>query len=694
MRRRHLSLALGISLLGVCFAAPQKAEYEVWEPYPVWEERDVPNPNPGQKRPNILWITCEDISPYLGCYGCEDALTPNLDKLASQGVRYTRAYAATTVCAVARSSILTGMFSPVIGTHGMRVRTTVPDVIKAYPAIFKKAGYFCTNHMKTDYNCTPYSGLADVLWDQCGKKRSTIDTAHWKNRTKDKPFFAVFNYGATHESHMRVLDKKIEKGELPPEPRIPLDEVKIPAYHPDLPEVRHDWARFHELITAMDKAQGEIIQEVIDAGLWDDTIVVFYSDHGGVLSRSKRYIYNGGTQVPLIVRVPEKWKHLAPGKPGTTNDEFVQFVDLPKTMLNICGLEVPEVMQGRIFMGPDKEPAPKTITCYRDRQSDKFDCSRAITDGDHYLIRNFYPHRPRGRDGRYGPDNQANWAAWEQWYDGNPEAAGPIYSQFYKPKPVVELFDMEKDPDQVKNLVGDRVLKGKFEKLSAELDAWMIKNRDLGVVPESMLFEMTGDGRKHATLYEYGQSDDYPVEQILAAAKLASAGGPGKVATYLSYLNSDEPTIRFWGAYALFYHRINQPNVEAALKAMIKNDEFATNRIMAAQALAWCGDADAAFKAIMNEIEPEEMNAYVLLFALNAFQYSHTDVNLTKADWERFKEIAEGGKPRRNKAIQAQAKGNPAPGLSAAIQTHIGFGDAVGMAKDALELWPERRRVD
>lgn len=695
MKKTVISLALGISLLGACLAAPPKAEYEAWEPYPVWEERDVPNPNPGQKRPNILWLTVEDISPYLGCYGCEDALTPNLDKLAENGVLYTHAYASTSVCGVSRASILTGMFSPVIGAHGMRVRTRVPDVIKAYPALFKKAGYYCTNNHKTDYNCNPYSSISNEIWDQCGGKRKPRDTVHWKNRPEGKPFFAVFNYGGTHEANMGVLDKKyVEKGELPPEPRIPLDEVKLPAYHPDLPEIRRDWARFHELITLMDKEQGELIQEVIDAGLWDDTIVVFYSDHGGVLSRSKRYIYNGGTQVPLIVRVPEKWKHLAPGKPGTENDEFVRFIDLPKTMLNICGIEVPEVMQGRIFMGPDKEPAPKTITCYRDRQSARFDCSRAITDKEHYLIRNFYPHRPRGRDGRYGPEKQANWRAWEAWYDENPEAAGPIYSQFFKPKPVVQLFDMEKDPDQVKNLADDPALKGKLEKLSAELDAWMINNRDLGVVPEPMLFEMTGDDKKYATLYEYGQSDDYPVEKILAAAKMASAGGPAKLSTYLDYLKSDEPAIRYWGAYALFYNRINQPKVEAALKAMIKNDEFATNRIMAAQALAWCGDSDTAFKAIMNEIDPEEMNAYVLLFAMNAFQYSHTDVNLTKADWERFKEIADRGIARRNKAIRAKAKGEPAPGLSAAVQTYIGFKDAVRMANDALELWPERRRVD
>ncbi|MGB0258026.1 MAG: sulfatase-like hydrolase/transferase, partial [Coraliomargarita sp.] len=621
MMRQIILISLPVLLASVSSAfAEQKTEHEPWDPYPVWEERAVANPNPDsssakamgdrQDRPNILWLTCEDISPYLGCYGFEQALTPNLDKLAANGVRYTRAYAATTVCAVARSSILTGMFSPTIGTHGMRARTVVPEAIKAYPALFKQAGYFCTNHIKTDYNCQPYSGLAGVMWDQRGMPLSPIHSAHWKNRPKGKPFFSVFNYGATHESQLRILDKKIQRGELPPEPRIPLDEVKLPAYHPDLPEIRHDWARFHELITMMDKKQGELIQEVIDAGLWDDTIVVFYSDHGGVLARSKRFIYNSGTQVPLIVRVPEKWQHLAPGKPGTVNDEFVQFVDLPKTMLDICGIEVPEVMQGRIFMGPNTEPAPKTMICYRDRQPTRFDCSRAATDGEHYLIRNFYPHRPRGRDGRYGPENQANWGAWEAWYDANPEAAGPVYSQFYKPKPIIELFDMQQDPDQVKNLADHSALRDKRDKLSAELDAWMIKNRDLGVVPESMLFEMTGYGKKYATLYEYGQSEDYPVETILAAAKMASAGGPDKVSTYLDYLQDREPAVRFWGAYALFYHRIHQPEVEAALKTMIQHDEFATNRIMAAQALAWCGDSDAAFEAIMNEVKPDEVNAH------------------------------------------------------------------------------------
>jgi len=681
-----IKLVLGGVLIAACAhaaAKPKNSEYKPWEPYPVWEERDVPNPSPGQTRPNILWIVCEDISPYLGCYGFEQALTPNLDKLAEHGVRFTRAYSSAPVCAVARSALLTGMHSPTLGTHGMRVRTNLPPVVPAYPAIFKEAGYYCTNNSKTDYNSNPYSGLSNVIWDECSRE------AHWKNKPDGKPFFAVFNYGATHESHMRVIDKKVERGELPPEPRIDPADVKLPAYHPDLPRIRNDWARFHELITVMDKAQGKLIQDVIDAGLFEDTIIMFYSDHGGMLSRSKRYIYNGGTQVPLIVYVPEKWKHLAPGKPGTANDEFVQFVDFPKTTLNICGLAVPDVMQGRVFMGPDKGPAPETTICYRDRMGDRFDCSRAITDGEHYLIRNFYPHRPRGRDTRYGYKQQANWRAWEAWYDGTPEAAGPVYSQFYKAKPSVELFDMEKDPDQVKNLAEDPSQKAKLETLSAELDAWMIRNRDLGVVPEPMLFEMTGDGKKYATLYEYGQSKDYPVEKILAAAKAASSKRADDVSQYLAYMKDKEPAVRFWGAYALFLNRIDSAKTQEALKAMIKNDPFATNRIMAGQALAWCGDADAAYKAIVKEIDAEAMNGYVFMFALNALQYSHTDKNLRKEDWLRFRKIAEGGKQRRNQAIQGKREGK-----SVSMQTFLGFNDAIGMINDALDLWPERRKVD
>lgn len=659
---------------GLALGAPtgQKTEptITVGKPLTVWEERDVPNPISDQKRPNILWLTCEDISPYLGCYGFEQAQTPNLDKLAQYGVHYTRAYAATTVCSPSRSSLLTGMYSSTLGTQGIRGRTTLPAEIPAYPALFRKAGYYCTNNKKTDYNSSYESGpMKKLLWDQCSSK------AHWKNRPKGKPFFAVFNDIITHESRMSMIDKLVKQGRIPTEPRINPADIRLPAYHPDLPEIRDDWARLHDLITAMDGDQGKLIQEVIDAGLFDDTIIIFNSDHGGMLSRSKHYIYNGGTQVPLIVRIPEKWKYLAPGLPGSANDEFVEFVDLPKTFLNICGIEVPKIMQGRVFLGPDKTPAPKTIHCYRDRQTERFDVSRAVTDGDYYFIRNFYPHKPRGRDFRYGLQMQKNWRAWEAWYDGNPEAAGPIYSQFYKPKATVELFDMAADPDQVHNIASDPALEDKLAALDADLDDWMIRTRDLGLVPESMLFDLTGEGSKYATLYEYGQSKDYPVEKILMAAKSASSWRAQDQSLYLDYMKDEEPAVRYWGAYALFLNRINNAQAQKALKAMIQKDAFAANRIMAAQALAWCGDSAAAYTAIMKEINPKVRNGYSYLLAINALQYSHTDKNLTKEDWNRFKQQAEAGRKREG-------------------QTSFGFDYSLRIINDALEIWPERRTVD
>ncbi len=251
------------------------------------------------ERPNILWITCEDISPYLGCYGFEQAQTPNLDRLAKEGIRYTRAYANAPVCAVSRSMLLTGMYSSSIGTHNMRCYTQLPASIPAYPKIFREAGYYCTNNVKKDYN-SPFQ-QDTTLWDESSNQ------AHFRNRNDGQPFFAVFNFTVTHESQLSEENQKghIENGRIPDEPRIDPEDIELPPYHPDLPVIRRDWARLHDLITRMDEQVGEILQTLEDEGQAENTIVFFYSDHGGMLARSKRYLYNVGTQVPLIVRLPE-----------------------------------------------------------------------------------------------------------------------------------------------------------------------------------------------------------------------------------------------------------------------------------------------------------------------------------------------------------------------------------------------------
>lgn len=615
------------------------------------------------ERPNILWITCEDISPYLGCYGFAQAQTPNLDRLAGEGTRYTRAYANAPVCAVARSTLLTGMYSTTLGTHQMRSNVQLPKSIPAYPRILREAGYYCTNASKKDYNSNLQTDQS--LWDESSGK------AHWKKRAEGQPFFSVFNITVTHESQLSARNQAgyLKRKQIPETPRINPADIELPPYHPDLPEVRADWARLHDLITLMDEMVGRRLRELEDAGVAEDTIVFFYSDHGGQLARSKRFIYNVGTQVPLIVRFPEKWRRLAPGAPGGTSDRLVSFIDFPKTVLSLAGVEVPGQMQGRIFLGAEAEAEPAAVHLYRDRMAERYDFCRAVTDGRYYYIRNYMPHRPRGRDSRYGPTVQANWVAWENYFDAG--KCDPVQSQFYRPKPAVQFFDTEADPWQVKNLAVSPAHRDRLRKLERDLERWMVETRDIGLVPEPLFYDLVGPDRKFKTLYEFGQSEEYPVARILGVAKAASLGDPRRVAAYLEMLRDESPIVRHWGAYALFLVKSQEAGVQTALREMVSDDAMAGNRVMAAQALGVCGDPDRAFEAILKEAE-ETGDGYVLLAAINAFQYSHTDDRLTRAQWEAF-----GKKDTQETSLD-----------------NTGGGYARRIVQDALKLWPERRRVD
>ncbi len=616
------------------------------------------------ERPNILWITCEDISPYLGCYGCAVAQTPNLDRMAAEGVRYTHAYANAPVCAVSRSALLTGMHSPTLGTHQMRSHVQLPEPIPAYPKIFREAGYYCTNNSKEDYNSNFIRNPA--VWDESSA------TAHYKHRKPGQPFFAVFNITVTHESQLdrEAIKKYVDNGQIPQTPRVNPKDIQLPPYHPDLPEIREDWARLHDLITLMDTLVGEKCKELDEAGLAEDTILFFYSDNAGQLSRSKRYLYNVGTQVPLIIRFPKKWQHLAPAPPGSTVDRRVCFVDLPKTALALAGLPVPVLMQGSVFSGPNTEPAPATVHMYRDRMSERYDFSRAVTDGRWYYIRNFMPHRPLGRDTRYGFEVQANWGAWERYYaEGKCDA---VQSQFFHPKPVEEFFDTREDPWQVNNLAEQPEHKERLRALADDLDRWMIETRDMGLIPEPMFHELAGPDKACKTLYDYGRSEHYPVARLLSIAKQASLGNAHSVPDYLAWLRDAHPVARYWGAYGLFLARSGTEEVQAGLKNMMAGDAMAANRIMAGQALGVCGKPEEAFQALLKEAGDTEQG-YVFLFALNAFQYSHTDDRLTLEDWKRFKEKKSGANTGADT---------------------LGFGFAERLIEDALELWPQRRRVD
>ncbi len=585
-------------------------------------------------RPNILWLVCEDISPHLGCYGDQQAHTPYLDKFAAEGVRFTRAYANSPVCAVARSALLTGMHSSSIGTQHMRSRPMVPDSIPLYPRVFKQAGYYCYNGQKTDYNSANHEADKDEFWDVSRGQQSI------SRLPKERPFLAVFNTAVTHEGQIRSdrEESYTMTGQIPESPRIPPEEIQLPPYHPDLPEIRYDWARFYDQITLMDSIVGAWLDDLEKEGLAENTIVFFYSDHGGMLSRSKRFIFNGGTQVPLVVRVPKKWQHLAAfdsGKyiAGSVNDELVQFVDFPKTILSMVGVQPPELMQGRVFMGSGKEPPPPFLYLYRDRQNDRYDFSRAVTDGRYYLIRNFMPHRPRGQEPEHGYNVHRNWRAWRDWYLKNPKVADPVYSRFFKPKPVLEFYDLESDPWQINNLASHADHRERIATMEDALYDWMMKTRDTGLIPEPMWYDFVGDEKPFKTIYDYAQSDEFPVDRVLEAANVASKADPDLLSTYLEMLGDRHSLVRHWAAYGIFLVGENTPGIQDALRQVINGDAHSANRTMAAQALARCGDPDTAFKALMEEVNAEK-DEYKRLLAINALQYGRVDDRVSREQWE------------------------------------------------------------
>lgn len=618
-----------------------------------------------QEKPNVLWITCEDISPYIGSYGFKQAHTPNLDQLAKQGMRYTNAYANAPVCGVARVTLLTGMYAPSLGAHNFRTITQLPENIPAYPNVLKAAGYYCTNNFKKDYNSSYQNDMS--LWDESSNK------AHYKNNKDGQPFFSVFNITTTHESQLNKDKIKgyIERQEIPKAPRINPSDIQLPPYHPDVPEVREDWARFYDLITLMDEKVGELLQELKDKKLDDNTIVFFYSDHGGMLSRSKRYLYNVGTQVPFIVYVPKKWEHLTPSyKAGHVEHKLVSFVDFPKTVLSILNLPIPEKMQGKVFLGKDTEITPSYVHFYRDRMSERYDFNRAVTDGEYYFIQNFVPHRPRGRSTRYGYTVQQNWRANEDSYANG--TSNTIQSQFYQPKKTVELFNTKNDPWHIQSIAAHKSSKIKLDELSKELDQWMINIRDIGLIPEPMFHDLVGLGKKYNTIYEYAQSDDYKIEKILPIAKLCANGNRANKKEFLNFLKDDNPIIRYWGAYGIFRMKSQDTRLQKTLIKVIQKETIPVNRLIIAQALAVSGDKKTAFKYLHKDTKSAR-DGFVFLFGLNALQYAHVDEFLTKVDWEFFK----------TKTF-----------VTNDVIDKYGKEYSKRIIDDAISLWPNTRRVD
>ncbi len=545
------------------------------------------------QRPNILWLVSEDTSPLLGCYGDEFATTPNLDRLASEGILYENAFANAPVCAPARCTIITGMYASSLGTQHMRSHYTVPGFVRFFPQFLRDAGYYCSNNAKEDYNARKPPGT----WDESSRE------AHYSKRAPGQPFFSVFNYGASHE-HCIFGDPD----HLDHDPA----GVALPPYHPDLPEVRHDRAEYYDAIQRMDTQIGRRLEELEESGLAEDTIVFYYGDHGGVLARSKRYLFDSGTRVPMIVRFPEKWQHLAPASRGSRFDRPVSFVDLAPTVLSLAGVEVPNYMQGHAFLGRQADEPRQFVHLFRGRMDERYDMMRAVRGRGYLYIHNYMPHRIYGQHLNYLWRARST-RAWEEAYRAG--RCNEVQSRFWETKPPEELYDCAADPHNVHNLADDPDHRSVLERMREANAAHLLNVRDTGFLPEAEMLRRTAD--EGCTAYELCHGSGFPLERIMQTAEVASAGRPESLPELSSRLRDPDSAARYWAATGCAVLGKGAKSAAPALQQAL-GDQSPSVRVAAAEALCRLGRTDLGLPALQKALSEEDDR--VVLHAINVLQ--------------------------------------------------------------------------
>ena len=550
-------------------------------------------------RPNILWLTSEDHGPHMGCYGDTYATTPNVDALAAKGMLFKHAWSCAPVCAAARTTIIAGMYSPSTGGEHMRSMVPMPKGTKMYPQFLREAGYYCTNNSKEDYNLVKPDGV----WDESSGK------ANWKNRKDGQPFFAIFNETCSHESQIRKR------------PHIAIHDpakVRVPAYHPDTPEVRQDWAQYYDVVTEADASAGRRLKELAEAGLAEDTIVFYYADHGSGMSRNKRWPSNSGLQVPLVVYFPPKWQHLAPKEyaAGAKSDRLVSFVDLAPTLLSIIGVQPPEWMQGHAFAGKyQSEPQP-FIYGFRGRMDERYDCVRSVTDGRYVYLRNYMPHLSQAQHVSYQFETPST-RAWRKLFDEG--RLTPEQSIFWKqPKDAEELYDLQSDPDEVHNLAASPDHAATLAKMRKSQEDLAMKIRDAGMIPEGEMHHRS----EGTTPYDMAHDEKlYPLARILKSAGEASSMKPDAIADLKSGFSDSDSAIRYWSAMGMLMR--GPAGVTAAHDELLKAAKDSSTYVQVAANWALAkhgGDADRslALPLLVNLANWSQHDVFTSISALNA----------------------------------------------------------------------------
>jgi arylsulfatase A-like enzyme len=531
------------------------------------------------ERPNIVWLISEDNSiHYLRMFDAHGAPTPHIAELAQHGLQFNQAFSNSPVCSVARTTLMTGCYGPRIGTqyHRRAISVPMPNGLKMFPAYLREAGYYTSNNQKKDYNADESPGT----WD------ASSGMADWRARASGQPFFHMQSFATTHESSLHFAEEVFKSQATQTDP----SAVFVAPYHPDTELFRYTVAKYHDNIRKMDQQIGEVVGQLTADGLLEDTFIFYFGDHGGVLPRGKGYAYESGLHVPLVVRIPENFKHLAPATYGSQIDGFVQFVDFGPTVLNLAGVPVPSPVDGLPLLGTGVTAAGlalrDTAFGYADRFDEKYDLVRTLRKGRYEYVRSYQPFNFDGLRNNYRYIMLA-YREWLQMFQA--DQLNEVQSQFFRPRPVELLFDIEADPHEVNNLADDPEHQWTLRSLRQELQRRVKHLPDLSFYPESYLAE-----HAFSNPVEFGQTHRSQIARLVDIADLSLLPFDEAEPQIAAALASPDANERYWGLIACScFGKTARPFSETARRLSVADPNLLV-RVRAAEYLGLFAAVDPA----------------------------------------------------------------------------------------------------
>lgn len=527
-------------------------------------------------RPNIVWVVSEDNSKhYLQLYEAGGAPMPNIEALAKEGLVFEHAFSNGPVCSVARSTIISGCYAPRVGVqyHRRMQFASLPEGVQMFPAYLRQSGYYTTNNSKEDYNFKKPEGV----WDESSRKAS------YRNRKAGQAFFHVQNFGRSHEGQLHFSEADMETPTV-----TDAEEVEVFPYHPNTPTFQYTHAKYRDLQMEIDQQIGAFIDQLKADGVYDNTIIFYYGDHGGVLPRGKGYIYESGVHVPMVVYIPPKWRHLAPAAPGSRLDGFVQFIDLGPTVLHLAGIKVPKEMDGKPFLGRGVSQAKldrrDEAFSYADRFDEKYDLVRAIRKGKFKYMRNFQPFNFDGLFNFYRYKMLA-YKEWRALFDeGKLNAA---QQQFFEGRSPEALYDLEADPHETNNLAADPAYAATLKALRKQLNKQLSRMPDLSFLPEPYLVQQA----LHNPV-QFGQDHKKEIKQLIQLANLQLKPFTQVESALGKALASPEPWQRYWALIVCSTFGAEAATFYEKAQTLAQKDTEPLVRMRAAEFIGLAGKTD------------------------------------------------------------------------------------------------------